>query len=159
MENRKIELLKKLGLTSNESIVYICLTSLISAKAAKISEHSKVPRSKVYDVLKSLHDKNYVEIERTKPIKYTAIAPREVFKREKKELITEIDELEEELTEIYEDQISQVQAPMWLIHGQEKIIKKELEIISRAKKSVNMRIGFLFDEEIEKLINIIEGWS
>ncbi|WP_409200236.1 TrmB family transcriptional regulator [Methanobrevibacter sp. DSM 116169] len=156
MENKNIEVLKKLGLTTNEATVYITLNSLISGKATEISEHSKIPRSKVYDVLKSLYVKNFIEIERTKPIKYTVIPPRDTFKKEKDKLISELNETERDLNEIYEDQISYVQAPMWLIHGQDKIIKKEIEIISRAKSSVNLRIGFLFENELEKLIDVFK---
>ncbi|MCC7553242.1 MAG: transcriptional regulator [Methanobacteriaceae archaeon] len=159
MENKNIETLKKLGLTTYESIVYLTLNYLVSGKAIEISEHSKVPRSKVYDVLKSLHEKNFIEIERSRPIKYSVIPPKEVFKREKKDLIYKLNQLELELNEIYEDQISQVQAPMWLIHGEEKIINKELEIISRSKKSINLRIGFLFKGEIERLNEIFNKKS
>ena len=147
----KFETLKKLGLTSYESSVYLSLIGLISAKAIEISEHSKVPRSKVYDVLKSLHKKKFIEIQKARPIIYTVIPPREVIKREKKLLINELTETETELNEIYENKISQVQAPMWLIHGEERIIQKELEVIKRATKSINMRIGFLFDDEAEQL--------
>jgi hypothetical protein len=33
---------------------------------------------------------------------------------------------------IYENQIPKVPAPLWILHGSEKLVKKELEIISRA---------------------------
>ena len=48
--------------------------------------------------------------------------------------------------------MSQVQAPIWRIYGVEKIINQELEIIQRAKNTINMRIGFLFEGEGEALI-------
>ena len=48
--------------------------------------------------------------------------------------------------------MSQVQAPIWRIYGVEKIINQELEIIQRAKTSINMRIGFLFEGEGEALV-------
>jgi hypothetical protein len=48
--------------------------------------------------------------------------------------------------------MSQVQAPIWRIYGVEKIINQEVEIISRSKTSLNMRIGFLFEGEGEALI-------
>ena len=151
----KTETLKKLGLSSYESAVYLSLIGLISAKAVEISDHSKVPRSKVYDVLKSLHKKKFIEIQKSRPIIYTVIPPREVIKREKNALIKDFNEMEIELNEIYENKISQVQAPMWLIHGEERIIQKELEIIKRATKSINMRIGFLFGNELEQLKEVL----
>ena len=53
--------------------------------------------------------------------------------------------------------MSQVQAPIWRIYGVEKIISQELEIIKRAKTSVNMRIGFLFEGEGEALIKAFKN--
>ena len=48
--------------------------------------------------------------------------------------------------------MTQVQAPIWRIYGVEKIINQEVEIITRSKTSINMRIGFLFEGEGEALI-------
>ena len=53
--------------------------------------------------------------------------------------------------------MSQVQAPIWRIYGVEKIINQEMEIIKRAKVSVNMRIGFLFENEAESLIKAFKN--
>ena len=52
---------------------------------------------------------------------------------------------------IYEKQIPNVPAPMWLIHSPEKLVKKEYEIISRSKKSLFILIGFIFKDEISEL--------
>ena len=40
---------------------------------------------------------------------------------------------------------------MWLIRVEDKIINKEIEIIQKTKKELKMRIGFLFEEELEPL--------
>lgn len=40
---------------------------------------------------------------------------------------------------------------MWLIHGHEKIVKKEIEIIARAKSSIFIIVGFMFDNEAYEL--------
>lgn len=53
--------------------------------------------------------------------------------------------------------MSQVQAPIWRIYGVEKIISQEVEIINRAKTSINMRIGFLFEGEGEALIKAFKN--
>ena len=53
--------------------------------------------------------------------------------------------------------MSQVQAPIWRIYGVEKIINQEIEIIKRAKTSINMRIGFLFEGEGEALIKALKN--
>lgn len=125
--------------------------SLISATASEISLASDVPRSKIYEVLKSLAKKEFIEIQRGKPLKFNAIPPHEIIGISRKQFNEKLDEAEDELNHIYEKQIPNVPAPMWLIHGPEKILKKELEIISRAKKSLYILGGLIFKDEVPEL--------
>ncbi|MCR5026730.1 MAG: transcriptional regulator [Methanobrevibacter sp.] len=150
--NDDVHLLKGIGLTMYEAQAYVTLTSLISATATEISEKSEIPRSKIYDVLKKLYEKEYIEIEDGRPLIYNVKSPVEVLSREKEKLNIRIDDTITTLTNVYENGMSQVQAPIWRIYGVEKIINQEVEIIKRAKTSVNMRIGFLFEGEAEALI-------
>ena len=150
--NEDVTVLKGIGLTLYESEAYLTLTSLISATATEIAEKSGIPRSKIYDVLKGLVEKNFIEVEDGRPQIYHVKSPVEVLNREKDRIDGEIDDAISRLTNIYENGMSQVQAPIWRIYGVEKIISQELEIIERAKTSVNMRIGFLFEGEGEALI-------
>ena len=53
MKNKTIDSLKKLGLSTYESTVYLSMTYMISGTATEISSNSNVPRTKIYDVLKS----------------------------------------------------------------------------------------------------------
>ena len=147
-----IKMLKGLGLTMYEAQAYVTLTSLISATATEISEKAEIPRSKIYDVLKKLYKKEYIEIEDGRPLTYNVKSPVEVLSKEKEKLNSRIDDTITTLTNVYENGMNQVQAPIWRIYGIEKIINQEVEIIKRAKTSVNMRIGFLFENEAESLI-------
>ena len=140
--NDDVHLLKGIGLTMYEAQAYVTLTALISATAVDISEKSNIPRSKIYDVLKKLNEKNYIEIEDGRPLIYTVKSPVEVLTREKERLDRNIEDSITRLTNVYENGMSQVQAPIWRIYGVEKIINQEVEIIKRSKTSVNMRIGF-----------------
>lgn len=140
-----------MGLTDYESKVYLSLASLISANAFEISEASGVPRSRTYDVLKSLHKKEFIDITRGKPLKYNIIPPQDVFKKSRQDIRERLDEGESELKTIYENQIPKFQAPIWLIYGTDKIVKKEIEIISRSKNSLHIVAGLMFHDEIPKL--------
>ena len=151
--NEDMTVLKGLGLTMYEAQAYIALTSLISSTASEIAETADIPRSKIYDVLKGLSKKNFIEVENGRPQTYNVKSPVEVLGREKERITAEIDDSITRLTNIYENGMSQVQAPIWRIYGVDKIISQEVEIIKRAKVSVNMRIGFLFEGEGEALIN------
>ena len=154
-----ITTLKGIGLTMYEAQAYVTLTSLISATADEVSQNSGIPRSKIYDVLKKLNEKQFLEIEDGRPLTYNVKSPVEVLTREKERLNAEIDDTITRLTYIYENGMSQVQAPIWRIYGVEKIIAQEIEIIKRAKKSINMRIGFLFEGEGDALINALKNRS
>ena len=147
-----IESLEKFGLTRYEAKAYIGMTNLISGKAEEIAESSEIPRSKIYNTLKQLDKKGFITITHTRPLEYHVVPPNEIFKRKKEELIKELESSQEKLDEIYNDQISEIQAPVWLIKTSENIINKEIEIIKRARKSINMRIGFLLEGEGEKNI-------
>ena len=155
--DENIEVLKGIGLTMYEAQAYVTLTSLISSTASEIAEESGIPRSKIYDVLKGLSKKHYLEVEDGRPLTYNVKSPVEVLSREKERINTEIDDTITRLTYIYENGMSQVQAPIWRIYGVEKIIAQELEIIKRAKHSVNMRIGFLFKNEGEALVKALKN--
>lgn len=154
-----IATLKGIGLTMYEAQAYVTLTSLISATADEVSQKSGIPRSKIYDVLKKLNEKQFLEIEDGRPLTYNVKSPVEVLTREKERLNAEIDDTITRLTYIYENGMSQVQAAIWRIYGVEKIIAQEIEIIKRAKKSINMRIGFLFEGEGDALINALKNRS
>jgi len=154
--DENITILKGIGLTMYEAQAYVTLTSLIQATAFEVSEKSSIPRSKIYDVLKKLNEKNFIEIEDGRPLTYIAKSPVEVLSREKEKIDSEIDDTITRLTNIYENGMSQVQAPIWRIYGVEKIINQEIEIIKRAKTSINMRIGFLFEGEGEALAGALK---
>lgn len=156
INNEDIENLKKLGLTSYEARAYILLTSLISATADEISLQSKIPKSKIYNALKSLAKKGYIEIEQERPLVYNAKSPAEVLKKQKEALNKEIDDLTEKLYSNYQTKIKQNPAPIWKINGIENIIEKEIELINMSQQSVSMRIGFLFDDELDQLLNALK---
>ena len=155
--DENIHVLKGIGLTMYEAQAYITLTSLIESTAFEIAEKSEIPRSKIYDVLKSLHKKNFIEIEDGRPLTYIVKSPVEVLGREKDRINNELNDAISRLTNVYENGMSQVQAPIWRIYGVEKIINQETEIIKRSKNTVNMRIGFLFEGEGEALIKAFKS--
>ena len=152
-----VSVLKGIGLTMYEAEAYVTMTSLISSTATEIAEKSGIPRSKIYDVLKGLSKKNFIEIEDGRPQTYHVKSPVEVLSREKDRIATEIDDTITRLTNVYENGMSQVQAPIWRIYGVEKIISHEVEIINRARTSINMRIGFLFEGEGEALVKAFKN--
>ena len=147
LSRESIEALEIMGLTDYEIRAYTALTSLISADATEISLAANVPRSKVYQILKNLVKKDFIEMSKGKPLKFTVIPPHDVFHKSKEHIKDRMQLAEAELSNVYESQIPQVPAPIWILHGQEKIVKKEMELISRAKDSIFILGGLMFKEE------------
>ncbi|WJI08949.1 TrmB family transcriptional regulator [Methanobacterium sp. CWC-01] len=150
-----IHALQTMGLTDYETRTYIALNSIISGTATEISLAANVPRSRIYQVLKSLNKKGFIETSRGKPLKFTVIPPRDVFRISRSQIKESMDLAETELNTLYESKIPQVPAPIWLIHGPDKVVNKELEIISRAKESLFVMGGFMFPGETLRLKNVM----
>ncbi len=151
MENM-INSLKDIGLNRYEAQAYIGLTKIISGTADEIAQISNLPRSRIYDILNELEKKGFVNIKRERPLKYQVIEPKIIFRKEKETLINNLNKTESKLEEIYKNQITEVQAPVWLIHSPEKIIEKEIEILKKSKKTITLRIGFLLEGEGEEML-------
>ena len=84
--DENIAILKGLWLTMYEAQAYVTLTSLISSTANEVSEKSGIPRSKIYDVLKGLIKKNFIDVEDGRPLTYNVKSPVEVLSREKEKI-------------------------------------------------------------------------
>ncbi|OWT33318.1 hypothetical protein BGI41_02975 [Methanobrevibacter sp. 87.7] len=155
-----IDSLKILGLSHYEAKAYISLTKLVSAKADEISEITKIPRTKVYYVLKELDKKGFIKIDHgTRPLTYSIIPPFNAYNEKKEELIKKLNYSEEKLNEIYNNQMNETQAPIWLINSTKNIINKEIELIKKSKKSIYLKIGLLFENEDEYLIKTLKNLS
>src|SRR3989338_8631632 len=84
----KEEFLSKLrryfSLNLYEVKIWTALLSRGVSTAGELSDIANVPRSRSYDVLESLEKKGFVIMKLGKPIKYIAVAPKEVVERVKK---------------------------------------------------------------------------
>lgn len=149
---KMINSLKKLGLNRYEALSYIGLNKLKTGQADEIAEVSKIPRSRIYDVLKELEKKGFTEIEGGKPLKYKIIPPNKIFKEEKNKLIEELETTEKKLENLYNDELEEIRAPIWLIHSNKNIIEKEVNIIKKARKAITINMGFLLEGEGKAMV-------
>jgi len=79
--------LRQVGLTDYEAKSYICLLTTTNVLgAAEVSRFAKVPRTKIYDVLRSLIQKGFCIEKVGKIRKYKAINPKYAFDKIYKEL-------------------------------------------------------------------------
>jgi sugar-specific transcriptional regulator TrmB len=88
-----IELFKNLNLGDYESKTYSALIFLGPSKVSEISRESKVPQSKIYEVLERLMAKELVEVYGVRPKEFKAVHPNIILK-------SLLDEKEKELTDM-----------------------------------------------------------
>ncbi|RPJ73510.1 MAG: TrmB family transcriptional regulator [Alphaproteobacteria bacterium] len=126
--------LEKLGLTENEAKAYVGLVSLREATAREIHELTNVPRAKIYEILKVLAKKGYLEVRQGTPTYFRAVDPKQVIGKIKDEFLdcatetlTQLNELSYELPKI---------SPVWCIQSEWGIKNRIREILAEAKEEL-----------------------
>lgn len=146
--------LEKLGLTENEAKAYIGLVSLREGTAREIHELTNVPRAKIYEILKVLAKKGFLEIRQGSPIHYRAVDPKQVIGKIKDEFINCAIETLDQLNELgYELPKT---SPVWCIQSDWGIKNRIREILAGVKEELivfSSSPEFLkeFETELKKL--------
>lgn len=126
--------LEKLGLTENEAKAYIGLVSLREGTAREIHELTNVPRAKIYEILKVLAKKGFLEVRQGSPIHYRAVDPKQVIGKIKDEFINCAIETLDQLNELgYELPKT---SPVWCIQSDWGIKNRIREILAGVKKEL-----------------------
>ena len=100
------EILQKLGLTENESKVYLYLNQNGSKKAREIAQNRKISRTQTYHLLNALQNKGIVTVISDKVTKFEGIEFDKVFDifiNNELKRIEELQLMRSELCELWED--------------------------------------------------------
>ncbi|MEA2075214.1 MAG: helix-turn-helix domain-containing protein [Euryarchaeota archaeon] len=73
-------MLKEFGLSNYETEAYLKIVELGIAEAGTICKETKIPFGRVYQELNSLASKGLIEVQNTRPKRYTARKPGLAFK-------------------------------------------------------------------------------
>ncbi len=130
-----VEKLVRLGLSEYEARVYAALVGLGRATAREIHEASGVPRARVYDVLKRLADRGFVDVEEGEPRKFAAVNPRSAVGRLKNEIIALADECIAELEALKLD-VGYQFSPALVARGDGNILEKVRESIRESNTEI-----------------------
>lgn len=146
--------LEKLGLTENEAKAYVGLVSLREATAREIHELTNVPRAKIYEILKVLAKKGYLEVRQGSPTYFRAVDPKKVIGEIKNEFLNcaietlgQLNELSYELPKT---------SPVWYIQSDWGIKNRIREIMAGVREeliifSSSPELLREFKREIKKL--------
>lgn len=128
--------LQKLGLTYYGARAYYALIKTGPTNPSVIAEESEIPRTKIYGVLKKLKNQNWITIEKTRPSTVRPRYPKEVIEEHKLRLISELDEISNELTLIHNKVLENEIPKIRVIRSPEKILKITEEIMGSARNKI-----------------------
>ncbi|MHA2059957.1 MAG: TrmB family transcriptional regulator [Candidatus Ranarchaeia archaeon] len=132
--------LRSFGLTEYETEAYLTILHGGKLTASQISLESKIPYSRVYDVLKRLDAKGWITSIPGKPNKYEVNPPKDTIRAfrlaelrglEKKEKL-----LIDELTPMYEQKGGAERSSVVILHGEANLLSKIRDIMTSARESI-----------------------
>lgn len=142
--------LSEFGLTDYEARAYIALIEYGEATANQVSDHSGVPYTRVYDVLKDLEEKNFVEVRRGRPSTYRPRPPSEAttlfIEKTNRELQENQKQIILDLKPLYEKKYAQEHHDVLIIRGALAILDKVRDTLENVSQEV-LILGPVIAEE------------
>jgi sugar-specific transcriptional regulator TrmB len=132
--------LREMGLNAYEIDAYIVLLGGGQMTAMEISQEAKVPYSKIYEVLNSLKEKGWIKSNDSRPFKYYPVPPLEATRSTKMQLEDKYLSWESTVTEtlqpLYEKRELIERPDMLILRGQQAVLGKLEEVLTKATKEV-----------------------
>jgi sugar-specific transcriptional regulator TrmB len=133
--------LKEFGLTEYQARAYLALLELNISTANQIPAVSRVPRTKIYGIMRQLHDKGLVQIIPETPLKYKAVPFKRFIERRVDQLKEEAEDLErssDKLAEAFKvkPHEPEEQGKFEMFYGRRNVRDKLRDMYSNAKKNI-----------------------
>ncbi|RLI80632.1 hypothetical protein DRP05_00365 [Archaeoglobales archaeon] len=142
-----VEVLQDLGLSLYEAKAYVTLLALTEATAGEVSDSAKIPRTKIYDVLKRLEEKGFIEVQPGNPMLFRAVEPVEIIGELQKNLIKKAQECIVALEKTRVERKKEIPL-IWIARGKWSAERRLRELVS----SVNEVSFIFFDYEFAKIM-------
>lgn len=128
--------LKEFGMSEYEAKAYLALTIHGPLSASSVSDFSKIPQSKIYEVLKSLVAKCLAEYWNGKPLRYRSVEPLFALKKMFNQKRMKIESLKEKANSLIKElkPVKENGFGLWTSKGKVACLEKAAEMISKAKK-------------------------
>ena len=145
-DEKVVATLQHIGLTYYGAKAYAALVSMGPSAPAAIAREAGVPRSKIYETLKRLEESGWARAERSRPLTYKPVYPKEAIEERRKALNAEIEYASAELSSVYDRQVDQEAPNVKLFRGMDNIVPRIEDMVSRAKHDVCM-LGALYTKK------------
>jgi len=157
MQEGIVDGLRKLGLTEYEAKAYATLVGMGEATAREVHELCGVPRTRIYDILRDLGSKGFVEFVQGSPTYYRAVEPDRVMERLRDELVASIDRSTSQLLSLNLE--AHGSSPVWCVRSEWGIKNRIRDFLSKVDREliVFCRSPDLLIEhraELEKVVSL-----
>ena len=133
--------IKSLGLNTYEVKIWTALLSRGVSTAGELSDIANVPRSRSYDVLESLEKKGFVIMKLGKPIKYSAVSPKDVLDKVKGQIEKEKDK---RIAKINGQAFTTLIDSLQDVHDSAESDSNSVAAVVKGKKNIEKHLEFLF---------------
>jgi sugar-specific transcriptional regulator TrmB len=143
-QNRAIEELEQFGLREYEAKCFVSLTKITAGTAREVSEHIDVPRTRVYEAVRSLESDGLVEIQHCSPQRFRAIPIPEAIHVLEEKHNSRIERLEQSLRHLKQTTRSEstnTDPEIWSLTGTDTITTRAKRLIDGADSEVLLLIG------------------
>ena len=137
--------LKRLGLSSYEARVFVALQRIGQGSARDVDRVTEVPRSQVYGAAEDLEERGLVDVQRSDPIQYRAVALDEARSR-LRERLDAAEECAFSYLETVRNELGgedEAKEDIWTVEGRETITDRLVGLVGGAEG----RVVFGTDDE------------
>ena len=157
-----IEVLQQLGLKEYEARCFVGLSRLTSGTAKQLSEHTEVPRTRVYDAIRMLEAQGLVEIHHSSPQRFRAVSLSEATETLRDQYEARVERLHDALNtiEVVEETEDSPVQQIWAMTGREAIENRTTDLIRGATSEIVLVIGeevLLTDDLVESVRDLNTG--
>ncbi len=135
MDNNVVQDLKVIGLNEYEARTYAALSNHGPLPVSSISSYTKIPQSKLYEILNSLQTKTLIESWDSRPKRYKAADLSGIIAKileEKKQNIVEMERLAESILSRMRS-VEMKPSELWTSSGKESYVQKAFEMLRRTQ--------------------------
>lgn len=133
MEQDLTQAMKRLGFTANESRAYLALLRKHPATGYEMATASGVPRSAIYNVLRSLERQGLVNVVQEKPARYIPVPPERLFNLLESRFARNLAEVRARIETLAQ---TQEEVPTWTVQGYDQLLDECRRIIGGAQHVV-----------------------
>lgn len=143
--DKAVELLQNLGEKQYEAKCFVALSQISHGTAKEVSELTDVPRTRVYDAMRSLEQQGLVEVQHASPQVFRAVSLEEAVETLRERYNGRVSALEDALDNLEPPSVSdggdkQV-GEVWALRGDETIATRTQSLIDDATEDIALVVG------------------